>query len=372
MEPSTVRHTWRGAARQDGLSPGGMRQGRGLTAPGGLGKGRLNKPGGNAMLKTITGVLAALAALTVSAAAQNYPTRPVTMVIPFAAGGPTDVLGRVVGARMSEILGQQVVIENVTGAGGQTGSKRVADSAPDGYNFLIGTVGTHAQAQTLYKKPLYNSQTDFTPVGLIAQVPIALIARKDLPVKDFKEFVTYAKENQSKMQFGSAGAGSATHLGCVLLNYMIGVNITHVPYRGTGPAMQDLIGGRIDYICEVVTTIKSQLDGGTIKGLAMLDSKRSKALPDLPTAEEQGTKDLIAYTWNAIFLPKGAPDAVVKKLNGAMLEAMHSPAVKDKLGALGAEIVSDDRATPAALAKLVKDETEKWAKPIKASGVTVE
>ena len=174
------------------------------------------------------------------------------------------------------------------------------------------------------------------------------------------------------MQFGSAGAGSATHLGCVLLNYMIGVDITHVPYRGTGPAMQDLIGGRIDYICEVVTTIKSQLDGGTIKGLAMLDSKRSKALPDLPTAEEQGTKGLIAYTWNAIFLPKGAPEPIVKKLNGAMLEAMHAPAVADKLGALGAEIVPDNQATPAALAKLVKDETEKWAKPIKASGVTVE
>ena len=162
-------------------------------------------------------------------------------------------------------------------------------------------------------------------------MPIALIARKDLPVKDFKEFVAYAKANQAKMQFGSAGAGSATHLGCVLLNYMIGVNITHVPYRGTGPAMQDLIGGRIDYICEVVTTIKSQIDGGTIKGIAMLDSKRSPALPNLPTAEEQGTKDLIAYTWNAIFLPKNAPEPIVKKLNGAMLEAMHSPAVKDKL-----------------------------------------
>jgi tripartite-type tricarboxylate transporter receptor subunit TctC len=324
------------------------------------------------MLKTITGVLAAFVAFAGSVSAQNYPTRPVTMVIPFAAGGPTDVLGRVVGARMSEILGQQVVIENVTGAGGQTGSKRVADSAPDGYNFLIGTVGTHAQAQTLYKKPLYNSQTDFTPVGLIAQVPIALIARKDLPVNDFKEFVAYAKANQTKMQFGSAGAGSATHLGCVLLNYIIGVNITHVPYRGTGPAMQDLIGGRIDYICEVVTTIKSQLDGGTIKGIAMLDKKRSPALPNLATAEEQGTKDLVAYTWNAIFLPKGAPDAIVKKLNGAMLEAMHSPAVKDKLSALGAEIVSDNQATPEYLAKLVKDETEKWAVPIKASGVTVE
>jgi tripartite-type tricarboxylate transporter receptor subunit TctC len=307
-----------------------------------------------------------------AAAAQNYPTRSMTMVIPFAAGGPTDVLGRVVAAKMSESLGQQVVVENVTGAGGQTGSKRVADAAPDGYNFVVGTVGTHAQGQTLYKKPLYNSQTDFTPVGLIAQVPIVLIARKDLPVKDFKEFVAYAKANQGKMQFGSAGAGSATHLGCVLLNYVIGVDITHVPYRGTGPAMQDLAAGRIDYLCEIVTTAKPQIDGGTVKGIAMLDTKRSPALPNLPTAEEQGTKDIVAYTWNAIFAPKNMPEPIVKKLNGAMLEAMHSPVVKDRLSSLGAEIVPDDRATPAALAKLVKDETEKWAKPIKASGVSVD
>src|SRR5204863_6162261 len=250
------------------------------------------QPGGNAMLKTITGVLTGVLALTASAGAQTYPTRPVTMVIPFAASGPTDVLGRVVGARMSEILGQQVVIENVTGAGGQTGSRRVADSAPDGYNFLIGTVGTHAQAQTLYKKPLYNSQTDFTPVGLIAQVPIALIARKDLPVKDFKEFVAYAKANQAKMQFGSAGAGSATHLGCVLLNYLIGVDITHVPYRGTGPAMQDLQGGRIDYLCEVISTAKPQIDGGTVKAMAIMTKERPKALPNVPSGIEQGTPDL--------------------------------------------------------------------------------
>jgi len=292
--------------------------------------------------------------------------------VPFAAGGPADVFVRIVTPRMSEILGQQIVIENVGGAGGMAGSRRVVDAAPDGYTFVVGTVGTHAQSQTMYKKPLYNSVTDFTPVGLLADVPLVLIVRKDLPAKDFKEFVAYSKANHAKMQFGSAGAGSATHLGCVLLNYMIGVNITHVPYRGTGPAMQDLIGGRIDYICEIVTTIKSQLDGGTIKGLAMLDKKRSPALPNLATAEEQGTKDLIAYTWNAIFLPKGAPDGIVKKLNGAMLEAMHSPAVKEKLSALGAEIVPDNQATPEYLAKLVKDETEKWAVPIKASGVTVE
>ena len=325
------------------------------------------------MKKAVVGVVVAgVLGLAGSAFAQNYPTRPITMVIPFAAGGPTDVLGRVVAAKMGDSLGQQVVVENVTGAGGQTGSKRVADAPPDGYNFVIGTVGTHAQSQTLYKRPLYSAQNDFTPVGLIAQVPIVLIARKDLPVKDFKEFVAYTKEHQDKMQFGSAGAGSATHLGCVLLNYMIGVNVTHVPYRGTGPALQDLAGGRIDYVCEVITTAKPHIDGGTLKGIAIFDTKRSSALPNLPTAEEQGTKDLVAYTWNAIFLPKKAPEAIVKKLNAAMIDAMHSAPVKDKLGALGAEIAPDDKATPEYLAKLVKDETEKWAKPIKASGVTVE
>ena len=196
-------------------------------------------------------------------------------------------------------------------------------------HFLIGTVGTHAQGQTLYKKPLYNSQTDFTPVGLIAQVPIVLTVRKDLPAKDFKEFVAYAKANQAKMQFGSAGAGSATHLGCVLLNHILGTNITHVPYRGTGPAMQDLAAGRIDFLCEVITTAKPQIDGGTVKALAIFNSTRSPALPNLPTAEEQGTKDLIAYTWNATFLPKNTPEPIVKKLNEAIVAAMHTPVVRD-------------------------------------------
>ena len=213
----------------------------------------------------IAAALAGLVALTGSAVRAELSDPPVTMVIPFAAGGPTDVLGRIVGARMSELLGQQVVIENVGGAGGMTGSKRVADAQPDGYTIGIGTVGTHAQGQTLYKRPLYNSQTDFTPVALLAQVPIVLTVRKDLPAKDFKEFVAYAKANQAKMQFGSAGAGSATHLGCVLLNYILKTNITHIPFRGTGPAMAELQAGRIDFLCEVSSTAKPHIDGGTVR-----------------------------------------------------------------------------------------------------------
>jgi tripartite-type tricarboxylate transporter receptor subunit TctC len=325
------------------------------------------------MLKKVVGAaVGALLATNLSAQAQNFPNKPLTMIIPFAAGGPTDVLGRVVGQRMGQILGQSVIIENVGGAGGMTGSKRVADAAPDGYNLVLGTVGTHAQGQTLYKKPLYNAATDFTPVALLAEVPIIVVARKDLPVKDFKEFVAYAKANQAKMQYGSAGAGSATHLGCVLLNYVIGTDITHVPYRGTGPAMQDLQGGRIDFLCEVITTAKPQVDGGTIKGLAILDSKRSPAMPNLPTAAEQGTPKLEAYTWNAIFMPKNTPEAIVKRINEAAVEAIKTPAVGDRLRELGAQVVPDERATPQYLGQFVKNEIEKWAAPIKASGVSVE
>jgi tripartite-type tricarboxylate transporter receptor subunit TctC len=322
--------------------------------------------------KLSAATIGALLALTAGAAAQNYPTRAVTMVIPFAAGGPTDVLGRVVGARMSEILGQQVVIENVGGGGGQTGSRRVADAKPDGYSFVVGTVGTHAQSQTLYRKPLYNSMTDFTPVALLAEVPIILTVRKDLPVKNFKEFVAYAQKNQAKMQFGSAGAGSATHLGCVLLNLLLKTNINHIPYKGTGPAMIDLAAGRIDFLCEIITTAKPHVDGGTVRALAIFDKERSKALPNLPTAIEQGgPKDLIAYTWNAIFLPKNAPADIVKKLNAAAVEAMKSPAVAGKLAGLGAKIATPDQMTPQYLADLVKSEIAKWAVPIKASGAIV-
>jgi tripartite-type tricarboxylate transporter receptor subunit TctC len=322
------------------------------------------------MLKrSVAAGFGALVASLVTASAQTYPTKSLTMVVPFAAGGPADVFARIISVRMAETLGQQIVIENIGGAGGMTGSKRVADAAPDGYQFVIGTVGTHAQGQTLYKKPLYNSATDFTPAGLLAEVPLVLIARKDIPAKDFKEFVAYAKANQSKMQFGSAGAGAATHLGCVVLNTTMGVDITHVPYRGTGPAMQDLVGGRIDYLCEAVSTAKPQIDGDAVKALAILTKDRSPVLPNLRTAIEQGT-DVQAYTWYGVFLPKGTPEPIVRRLNTAASEAVKYS--RDKLQELGVQVVSDDRMTPQYLGQFVKDEVEKWAAPIKASGVTVD
>jgi tripartite-type tricarboxylate transporter receptor subunit TctC len=250
------------------------------------------------------------------------------------------------------------------------GASRVAGAAPDGYTMLLGTVGTQAQSQTLYKHPLYNATTDFTPVVLIANVPLVLEARKDLPVSNFKDFVAYTKAHQAQMQY--AAAGSAGQLGCVLFNYLVGVNVTYVPYRGTAPALQDLEAGRVDYLCDIMTTAKPPIEAGLVKGLAVLDRKRSAALPDVPTAVEQGVPDLIAYTWNAIFLPKNAPATVVGKLHDAAVAAMHSQVVRDRLPPLGAEIVPDSETSPQFLAALVKSEIARWAKPIKAAGVTVQ
>jgi tripartite-type tricarboxylate transporter receptor subunit TctC len=324
------------------------------------------------MLRIRLVVAAALALAGIAAAsAQNYPDRPITMIVPFAAGGPTDVVGRLIGQRMGEILGQQIVVESVGGAGGMTGAQRVAQAPPDGYTIVLGTVGTHAQNQTLYKRPLYHAATDFTPVALIAEVPTVLIVRKDLAVANLKEFVDYAKKNQDKMGYGSAGAGSATHLACVVLDAAMGTHVTHVPYRGTGPAMTDLQGGRIDYLCEIVTTAKPQIDGGSVKAIALMNRTRSPALPNVLTTIEQGM-NVEAYTWNAIFMPKNTPAAIVNKLHGAALQAMHTPLVKERLEGLGAQVVPDDRTTPEYLGQFVKSEIEKWAVAIKASGATVE
>jgi tripartite-type tricarboxylate transporter receptor subunit TctC len=324
------------------------------------------------MSRTRIALLAAVAlTLTSAAEAQQWPTRPITMINPFAAGGPNDVLARLFAQRMGELLGQPVVIENVGGAGGMNGADRVAKAAPDGYTFLQGTVGTQAQNQTLFKKPAYNSTTDFESVALMVEAPLVLVARKDLPVTDMKEFVAYAKANKDKMQFASAGTGSAIHLGCALMNMATGLDIVHVPYKGANPAMQDLMSGRVDYLCDIITTAKVQIDAGTVKPIAILTRQRSAVLPNVPTAIEQGF-EVEAYTWNAFFLPKGTPDAIVQKLNWATTEAMKTPALREKLESAGLVFVSNDRTTPEYLAKFVQSEIAKWAVPIKASGVSVD
>jgi tripartite-type tricarboxylate transporter receptor subunit TctC len=268
------------------------------------------------------------------AAAQNWPSRPVTMVVPFGAGSGIDVLGRVLAAPLAEILGQQVVVENVGGAGGMTGASRVAKAMPDGYQFLLGNVGTHAQNQSLYLKPLYNAAMDFAPVVLIADTPQVLIVRADLPVSNLQEFVTYAKANQAKMQYGSPGSGSAAHLGCVLLNAALGVTVTHVPYRGGATVMQDLIAGRIDYSCPLAALAIPQIQSEKVKALAILTRSRSAILPNLASVHEQGLIDFEVSTWNAFFLPKGTPPAIVHRLRDSTVAAIDLPAVQERLSRL--------------------------------------
>ncbi|MDB5575835.1 MAG: hypothetical protein JWR80_1011 [Bradyrhizobium sp.] len=324
------------------------------------------------MRKTAIALTAVLAlACTASVQAQEWPARPITMINPFAPGGPNDVLARLFAQRMGEILGQSIVIENVGGAGGMKGADRVAKADPDGYTFLLGTVGTQAQNQSLFKKPAYNSTTDFAPVALMVEAPLVLVARQDLPARDMKEFVAYARANKDKMQYASAGTGSAIHLGCALVNMITGIDIIHVPYRGANPAMQDLMSSRVDYLCDIITTAKPQIDGGTVKPIAILTRERSPVLPNVPTAIEQGF-EVEAYTWNAFFLPRGTPDAIVRKLNHATVEAMKTPAVREKLESAGLKFVSADRTTPEYLEKFVASEIAKWAVPIKASGVSVD
>jgi tripartite-type tricarboxylate transporter receptor subunit TctC len=312
-----------------------------------------------------------IAALTLAsmAQAQDWPTRPLTMVVPFAAGGPVDVLGRILAQYLGEAVGKQVIVENTSGAGGMSGSLRVSQAAPDGMMFVLGSIGTHALNQTLSKKPLYNAATDFAPVALIADVGHVLITRKDLPPNNLQEFITYAKANQGKMQYGSGGSGTSAHIGCVLLNQAMGVDTTHIPYRGGGPAMADLIGGRVDYVCNIASTVGQAIEAKQVKAIAALSRERSPILPDLPTAHEQGLTGFDAYTWNAVLLPKGTPAALVKKLNDALVAVMDNPTFRERLHTLGLIVVAPERRSPDYLQKFIVDEIEKWAIPIKASGV---
>jgi tripartite-type tricarboxylate transporter receptor subunit TctC len=317
--------------------------------------------------------IAALAAASPTAAlAQAYPSRPITMVVPFAAGGAFDVMGRILAARMSEIVGQQIIIENTTGGAGIIGVNRVVNAAPDGYTFLLGSIGTHAYNQTIYKKPRYNAVADFTPLALFAEQPMVLDTRTKFPADNLAQFLDYVKPNGASLQFGSAGAGTTTHLGCALLNAAIGVNVTHVPYRGGGPAANDLIGGQIDYLCSNIGGSLPLILGKKVKAIAMLSRDRSPLMPDLPTAHEQGLRDFDVVTWNAFFLPKGAPPEVVKKLNDATSQALNTPAIQDRLQELGVTAVAPERRSPEYLARFVVDEIARWEGPIKANGLQVD
>jgi len=316
--------------------------------------------------------IAALIHFAHPATAQDWPTRPVTMVIPFAAGSASDTLARILGARLSEVLGQQVIIENVGGAGGMTGVARVAKAAPDGYQFVLGGIDTFAQNQTLYKKPLYNSVADFEPVALMVEQAILLVTRNELPVKDLKEFTTYTKANQAKMQYGSAGAGSGSHLACAQLNAALGVDVTHIPYRGSPPAMQDLIAGRIDYFCALAAAAMPQLGSNTMRAVAILTRNRSPLLPNLASAHEQGLTDFDSYFWSGFFLPKGAPGPIVRRLHAVAVATLDTPSVQERLKEVGVTVVASDRRSPDYLKSFLNREIDKWAVTIKASGVSLD
>jgi len=322
------------------------------------------------LIRLIALIAALLAAAAPAAAlAQDWPNRPVTLVVPFAPAGAFDVMARVFTPYLTQILGQQVIVENVGAAAGIVGTNRVAKATPDGYTFLLGTVGTHAYNPSLYKKLPYNAITDFAPVALVAEQPMVLITRKDFPADTLPEFIAYVKANAAKLQYGSAGVGSTTHLGCALLNSAAGLDVTHVPYRGGGPVMADLIAGQVHYMCSNSAGALPQIEGGTVKGIALLARARSSLIPTLATAEEQGLKDFEAITWTAFFLPKGTPPEIVDKLHAATVQMMDTPALAERMRELGVTLVPSERRSPQYLADFVAREIEKWGAPIKAAGI---
>jgi len=307
-------------------------------------------------------MLATLCAFQAQAA---YPERPITLIVPFAAGGPTDVVARIVGDNMSRTLGEQIVVENVTGAGGTTGTSRAAQATPDGYTIMMGHMGTHGAAPAVYPNLKYDPVKDFLPIGLAAGTPILIVARKNLPPKDLKEFITYAKANSEKLNEAQAGVGSVSFTTCSLLNSILGIKPTRVPYQGTGPALNDLVGGQVDYMCDQIVNLTPQIQAGSIKAYGIATEKRSPALPDVPTTKEGGLPEFQVSAWNALFAPKGTPGEVVSKLNGALGKALDDESTRKRLLDLGADLPDKAGRSPEALQKLVASEIERWGKVLK-------
>jgi tripartite-type tricarboxylate transporter receptor subunit TctC len=327
------------------------------------------------MKNSIAGIVAGLFALGLAAApaaAQSgYPNRTITVIVPFAAGGPTDVIARIVSDSMSKTLGQSIVIENVVGAGGTTGIIRAKRAAPDGYTIAMGHMGTHAAAPALYPNLQYDPVKDFEPIGLAAGTPVLILAKKDFPAKDLKEFVAYVKANEKKVNLAHAGVGSVSFTTCLLLNQILGVKPTAIPYQGTGPSMNALVGGQVDYMCDQIVNAVPQVKGGTVKAYAIGTPERNPALPDLPTTTEAGLPEFQASAWNALFAPKGTPKAVVEKLSAALNKALDEEVSRNRLLELGSDIPGPDGRGPEALSNLVKSEIEKWSPIIKSAGATI-
>ena len=314
-------------------------------------------------------LIASLLLLSVSpASAQDYPTKVITMAVPFAAGGPTDTVARLITVPMSKTLKQQVIVENVLGAGGTIAANRVAKAAPDGYTILIHHIGM-ATAPALYRKLPYNPMTDFEPIGLINEVPMTLVAKKDFPAKDLKELIAYVKANKDKVNYANAGLGAASHLCGMLFMTAIQTEVTTVPYNGTGPAMNDLLGGQVDLMCDQTTNTTSQIKAGKIKVYGVTTKKRVPSLPNVPTMDEAGLPGFEVTVWHGLYAPKGTPKPVIDKLTKALQVALKEDNVKLRFAELGTEPVAENRATPAALGAHLKAEIDKWTPIIKKAGV---
>jgi len=314
----------------------------------------------------IAAVLLAIAGMS-SAQAQEYPARTVTVIVPFAAGGPADITGRIVADIFSRHLGQKFVVENVGGAGGTTGALRAARAAADGYTILSGHLGTNALAPAFYPNLGYDPQTDFAPIGLTAEYPELLVVRKDFPANNLKEFVGYAKANPEKLNVGHAGLGSVSYIGCLLLHAAIGIKPTMIPFTGTAPVLNAMLGGQVDYECDPVLGTLSQVQAGNVKALAVAARKRSPLLPDVPTSHEQGLPEFDIAPFYAVFVPSGTPQAVVDKLAAALSKGLDEEAVQKRLTELGADSVEQSRRGPTALADLVKSEAARLTPVLKAA-----
>jgi len=311
--------------------------------------------------------VAGVAGVVSPALAADYPSRTITMIVPFAAGGPTDVVARIVAQHMSTTLGQTIVIENVVGAGGTTATTRAARAADDGYTLITGHMGTHAAAVPLYPKLGYHPETDFEPVALLAGTPILILARKDFPPKDLREFIGHVKGNTAQLNVAHAGVGSVSHVSCLLLNSILGIKPTGVPFNGTGPAMNALVAGQVDYMCDQIVNAVPQIRGGTIKAYAIATPARNPSLPEVPTTAEAGLPAFQAQAWNGIFAPKGTPAPIIATLNAAAAKALDDEGVRKRLLDLGSVIPSPAERTPAALGKLVSDEIAKWTPVLQAA-----
>jgi len=301
------------------------------------------------------------------AMAQDYPTRPITMIVPFPPGGPSDVVARIMADGMGRALGQNIIIENLGGAGGTLGTARAAAADPDGYTLLGASMGSHVSAPALFPNLRYDSTKDFEPIGLTANAPAAVVARKDFPAKDFKEFVAELKKSGAGVKQAHGGVGSSSHMACLLFTSELGLHPTLVAYRGTGPALNDVIGGHVDFFCEQVVSVQGAIKGGTVKGYVVSGNSRSPALPDVLSAKEAGAAAFQINIWSAIFAPKGTPKAVVAKLSDALNKTLDDPAVAKRLLELGGTVPPAGDRGPANLATLLKADIERWNPVLKAA-----